>query len=107
MLRFVIDSGRAAGIEISLCGEMGADPRFALLLVGMGLRRISMSPRRIPEIKTWLRDVTAAELAELAESCLAYGTAADVQRHLDGFFECSTRQGTRGAAQGAARTVRN
>ena len=91
MLRFVIDSARAAGIEVSLCGEMAADPRCALLLVGMGLRRLSISPRRIPEIKTWIRDVSAAELAELAERCLAHSTAADVQRHLESFFECAVR----------------
>ena len=89
MLRFVIDSGRAAGIEVSLCGEMGADPRFALLLVGLGLRRISMSPRQIPEVKTWIREASAADLAELAGRCMEHSTAAEVQRHMDGFFECS------------------
>jgi phosphotransferase system enzyme I (PtsI) len=89
MLRFVIDSARAAGIEVSLCGEMAADPRCALLLMGMGLRRLSVSPRRIPEIKTWLRDISAADLADLADGCLAHSTAADVQRHLEGFFECT------------------
>jgi phosphotransferase system enzyme I (PtsI) len=99
MLRFVIDSARAAGIEVSLCGEMAADPRFALLLVGMGLRRLSVSPRRIPEIKTWLRGTSAAELAELAEACFAYSTAADVQRHLEGFFECAVSR-----EQGAVRS---
>jgi phosphoenolpyruvate-protein phosphotransferase (PTS system enzyme I) len=89
MLRFVIDSACAAGIEISLCGEMAADPRQALLLVGMGLRRLSVSPRRIPEIKSWIRDVSAAKLAELAGRCLEYSTAVEVQRHLEGFFECA------------------
>lgn len=89
MLRFVIDSGRAAGIEVSLCGEMAADPRHALLLIGMGLRRLSVSPRRIPEIKTWIRDMSAAEMAEVAEPCLAYSTAAEVQRHMESFFECA------------------
>jgi phosphotransferase system enzyme I (PtsI) len=107
MLRFVIDSARAAGIEVSLCGEMAADPRFALLLVGMGLRRLSVSPRRIPEIKTWLRDTSAAELAELAEACFAYSTAADMQRHLEGFFECAvSREHSRehGRERGAVRS---
>jgi phosphotransferase system enzyme I (PtsI) len=85
MLRFVIDSARAAGIEVSLCGEMAADPRLALLLVGLGLRRLSMSPRQIPEVKTWVREATVSELAELATRCLEHGTAADVQRHLEGF----------------------
>jgi phosphotransferase system enzyme I (PtsI) len=89
MLRFVIDSARAAGIEVSLCGEMASDPRFALLLVGMGLRRLSLAPRGIPEVKSWIRDISAAELSELADRCLAHSTAADVQRHLESFFECA------------------
>jgi phosphoenolpyruvate-protein phosphotransferase (PTS system enzyme I) len=89
MLRFVIDSARAAGIEVSLCGEMASDPRYALLLVGMGLRRLSLAPRGIPEVKSWIRDTSAAELAELADRCLALSTAADVQQHLESFFECA------------------
>lgn len=87
MLRFVIDSARAAGIEVSLCGEMAADPRYALLLIGMGLRRLSVSPRRIPEIKSWLREVSATDLAELAEGSLAHSTAADVLIHLESFLD--------------------
>jgi len=86
MLRFVIDSGRAAGLEVSLCGEMAADPGFALLLIGLGLRRLSMSPRQIPEVKTWVREATASDLAELATGCLEHSTAAEVQRHLEGYF---------------------
>jgi phosphotransferase system enzyme I (PtsI) len=89
MLRFVIDSARAAGIELSLCGEMAGDPRYALLLVGLGLRRLSMSPRRIPEVKSWIREASAAELADLAASCLEYGTAGDVQRYLESLAECT------------------
>jgi phosphotransferase system enzyme I (PtsI) len=88
MLRFVIDSGRAAGIEVSLCGEMAADPRYALLLVGLGLRRLSMSPRQIPEVKTWIREATVSGLADFAASCMAYSTAAEIQQHLDSYFEC-------------------
>jgi phosphotransferase system enzyme I (PtsI) len=83
MLRFVIDSARAANIEVSLCGEMAADLRCALLLVGMGMRRLSMSPRRIPAIKTRIRQLAAAELAEIAGRCMEFETAAEVQRHLD------------------------
>jgi len=88
MLRFVIDSARAAGIEISLCGEMAADPGFALLLLGLGLRRLSMSPRQVPEVKTWVREASVVELAELATSCLGHSTAGEVQRHLEGFCKC-------------------
>jgi phosphotransferase system enzyme I (PtsI) len=89
MLRFVVDSARAAGIEVSLCGEMGGDPRFALMLIGLGMRRLSMSPRRIPEVKAWLREAAVAELSEMATQCLGHSTAAEVQDHLDAFVECS------------------
>ncbi|MDP9119969.1 MAG: phosphoenolpyruvate--protein phosphotransferase [Acidobacteriota bacterium] len=87
MLRFVIDSARAAGIEVSLCGEMAADTRCALLLVGLGLRRLSMSPRRIPEIKTWIRKLSGADLESLARQCMGFGTAGEVQKHLESFLD--------------------
>jgi phosphoenolpyruvate-protein phosphotransferase (PTS system enzyme I) len=88
MLRFVIESAQAAGIEVGLCGEMASDPRCALLLVGLGLRRLSMSPRRIPEIKTWVRELSTGELAKLAQRCLQLATAEEVRSCLETFFEC-------------------
>ncbi|HEY0781995.1 MAG TPA: phosphoenolpyruvate--protein phosphotransferase [Thermoanaerobaculia bacterium] len=86
MLRFVVDSARAAGIEVGLCGEMAADTRYALLLVGLGLRRLSMSPRRIPEIKTAIRELSVTDLTRLAEGCMEFCTAAEVHQHLESFF---------------------
>jgi phosphoenolpyruvate-protein phosphotransferase (PTS system enzyme I) len=99
MLRFVIDSARAAGIEVSLCGEMAADSGFALMLVGLGLRRLSMSPRQIPEVKARIREATVADLSELAIRCLEHSTAAEVQRNLEGFLECllTSKAGASGA----------
>jgi phosphotransferase system enzyme I (PtsI) len=87
MLRYVITSAQAAGIDVGLCGEMGGDARCAMLLVGMGLRRLSMSPRRIPEIKTCLRRTSAADLAQLVERCMGFSTAGEVQQHLESFCE--------------------
>jgi phosphotransferase system enzyme I (PtsI) len=87
MLRFVVDSARQAGIEVSLCGEMASDLRYAPLLVGMGLRRLSMSPRMVPAIKERIRDLSAVDLETLAEQCLSFRTAAEVQQHLESFLE--------------------
>ncbi|HTQ79964.1 MAG TPA: phosphoenolpyruvate--protein phosphotransferase [Thermoanaerobaculia bacterium] len=87
MLRFVIDSARAAKIEVSLCGEMAADERYAPLLVGLGLRRLSMAPRLVPAIKTKLREFSAAQLASLADQCMAFRTASEVQQHVESYLE--------------------
>ncbi|MDX1999748.1 MAG: phosphoenolpyruvate--protein phosphotransferase [Thermoanaerobaculia bacterium] len=86
MLYSVIRAGHAAGIEVSLCGEMATDPRYAALLVGLGLRRLSVTPRLLPQIKTRLRSLAVADLRELAESCLDLPTAADVEARLDAFL---------------------
>jgi phosphotransferase system enzyme I (PtsI) len=83
MLRLVIDAAEAAGIECGLCGEMAGDPRQALLLVGLGLRRLSMSPRVVPEIKTRVRASSLPDLERLAEECLGFATAAEVEHHLE------------------------
>jgi phosphotransferase system enzyme I (PtsI) len=79
----VIDAAEAAGIECGLCGEMAGDPRQALLLVGLGLRRLSMSPRVVPEIKTRVRASSLPDLERLAEECLGFATAAEVEHHLE------------------------
>jgi phosphotransferase system enzyme I (PtsI) len=86
MLRWVAVSAREAGIEVSVCGEMASEPRLAALLLGLGLRRLSMSPRSIPAIKTLLRDLAVADLTRLADGCLSLGTAEEVEARLAGFL---------------------
>jgi phosphotransferase system enzyme I (PtsI) len=78
MIRFVIDSANEVGVEVSLCGEMGADASAAALLAGMGLRRVSLSPRMIPEVKTRIRQMNVAEMARIADECVRCGTAQEV-----------------------------
>ncbi len=79
MLRFVIDSARRAGIEVSLCGEMAADPALTPLLLGLGLRRLSMAPRALPEIKARVRALEVGRLTALADRCLEATSASEVE----------------------------
>jgi phosphotransferase system enzyme I (PtsI) len=90
MLRHVIDSAKIANIDVGLCGEMGGDVRCAMLLIGLGLRRLSMSPRRIPEIKTWIRRLSVADLADLVARCLRHSTTGEVQAEVQSFFAAHT-----------------
>lgn len=82
MLRSVIDAGRSAGIDVSLCGEMAADPRYAALLVGLGLRTLSVSPQAVPALKTRLRELSTVELEQLARRCLEAGSGPEVEELL-------------------------
>ncbi len=77
-LKRVIDAFRSAGKPVSVCGEMGGDVRAALLLVGLGLRKLSMSGSSIAEIKAMLAQHTIGEMEAAAERALACRTEAEV-----------------------------
>jgi len=82
MLRFVIESAGAADIPVSLCGEMGADAQLLPLLVGLGLRRISASPRALPGLRRKLAAIRKDEASRIASACCDAGSAAEVYRLL-------------------------
>ncbi len=79
MVRQVVTAGTSAGIPVSVCGEMAADPRQAVLLLGLGVRELSLSPAAIPRVKAALRSVTLARAGEIACRCLGARRAAEVE----------------------------
>ena len=68
-----------AGVPLSVCGEMAADPDAALALVGLGVRLLSMVPSSIPAVRRAIRGVTLDELRDAAAAALAERTAADAR----------------------------
>ena len=50
-VRTAVHAAESAGIEVSLCGELGGDPEAAMLLIGMGIYSLSMNPYKIPAVK--------------------------------------------------------
>ncbi len=65
LIRMTIEAGAARGIPVSMCGEMAGDPRFVRVLLGLGLRELSMQPGSLLEIKEIVRssDIGALEHA--------------------------------------------
>ena len=55
---------------------------FTLLLVGMGLTQLSLTPHNIPEIKTIIRSVTLAEATRVADEVMRLEAARDVTNYL-------------------------
>ncbi len=70
--------GRAAGIEVSVCGEMAANPLGALLLLGLDIHALSMAWPSIPEIKKFVREVRMEDARKAARKALAAPTSRDV-----------------------------
>ncbi len=66
LIHHTIRSGGKAGLPVSVCGEMAGDGAASELLLGMGLRRFSMSPAQILPIKQRLFELDTKAAARLA-----------------------------------------
>ncbi|ROR29751.1 phosphoenolpyruvate--protein phosphotransferase [Inmirania thermothiophila] len=65
-----IAAGRRAGVPVALCGEMAGEPRYTRLLLGLGLRELSMHPTTLLEIKEVVAATEAAAAARIARRIL-------------------------------------
>jgi len=70
--------GRTAGLPVSVCGEMASEALSAVLLVGLGYDRLSVSPPALTLVKWVIRTVPEAAARRAAEGALAAGTASEV-----------------------------
>jgi phosphotransferase system enzyme I (PtsI) len=86
LIQNVIAAGKAKQRPVLLCGAMASDPMAALLLVGMGLREMSMEAAAIPEVREVLANVTREQTERAASDALAERTAAGVQAALTRHF---------------------
>ncbi len=79
LIKNVIDAGKGEGIPVSLCGEMAADPIYAVVLLGLGLEIFSMNPSSIPIIKHLVRSVRYRDCRRIAEMALQKRTAQEIE----------------------------
>jgi phosphotransferase system enzyme I (PtsI) len=86
-IRLVVRAGRHARIPVAVCGEMAADPVLLTLLVGLGLRELSMTPTAIPLAKRVIRGLRAADAKIAAGRALSARTAAEIERGLHDLAE--------------------
>jgi phosphotransferase system enzyme I (PtsI) len=82
LIKRVVDAGHSKGIRVDMCGEMAGEPRFAVVLLGLGLDGFSMSPVAIPMIKTIIRSGTLSSAREVVSDILELSTADEIEKML-------------------------
>jgi phosphotransferase system enzyme I (PtsI) len=78
LISMVVEAARYHGIPATLCGTMGGEPLYTILLVGLGIRQLSMPPHQLPEIKRTIRGMRLATAQAIAQDALRLETARDV-----------------------------
>jgi phosphotransferase system enzyme I (PtsI) len=82
LISSVITAGETADTDISMCGEMAADPLMVPVLVGLGLVRFSMNPQAVPVVKALIRQLSYREAAQIARQALTLVTSREVEEYL-------------------------
>jgi phosphotransferase system enzyme I (PtsI) len=82
LIDIVVKAAQKYTIDANVCGEMSGEPIYTMLLLGLGLRQLSVTPHNIPEIKKVIRSVSIEESVQVAQEALRLETARDVNHYL-------------------------
>jgi phosphotransferase system enzyme I (PtsI) len=82
LIRNVIQDAHKARVDLSVCGEMASEPEYIMLLLGMGVRTISIASPMIPEIKQMIRSVTMEECNKVARKVLSMDSERQISAYL-------------------------
>lgn len=85
LLKMAVDGANAANIPISVCGEMAANHRYTALLIGLGIRELSMPAINIPMVKERLRSLSLHEMANYANHLLSLSFPTDISKAFNDF----------------------
>jgi len=79
IIKGIVDSAHAAGIKVSMCGEMAGEPAYVPILLGLELDELSMNAPVIPWVKKIVRAMSASEAKKLLRDVMAFSTAAEIE----------------------------
>ncbi len=78
LIRNIVEAGRQCGKPVAMCGEMAGNPRYTPLLLGLGLRTLSMHPASLPEVKQLIRKLDLGQLTDQVDKLLRNPSAYDL-----------------------------
>jgi len=82
LIRNVIQDAHKAQIDLSVCGEMASEPEHIMLLLGLGVRTISIASPMLPEIKQIIRSVTMEDCNKVARKVLSMDSERQISAYL-------------------------
>jgi phosphotransferase system enzyme I (PtsI) len=78
----VVQAAEDRGKGVNVCGEMSGDPLFTPVLIGLGLRQLSLTPNNLPAVKAVIRRLDLAQAKQIAAEALSLEAARDIHNYL-------------------------
>ncbi len=85
-IKHIVDEAAYTNKPLSLCGEMAADTLAMPILIGLGLKFLSISPATIPYAKRIIRNISYQKAKILADICLGLSNEEEIQQVIQQFF---------------------
>ncbi|HEY1261348.1 MAG TPA: phosphoenolpyruvate--protein phosphotransferase [Stellaceae bacterium] len=85
LVQFAVEAAERRSIPVSVCGEMAGEPRYAALLLGLGLRNLSMAPGNIPRLKQRIRSLEMGAATRRARAIMDQSDTSRIAALLDDF----------------------
>ena len=82
LIKDVVRAGRRRDVPVSICGEVAGETLFTMLLMGLGLRSLSVTPSRIPYLKRVVRSVDIGSCERLARTACSFDSERQVTAYL-------------------------
>ncbi|MFA5693379.1 MAG: phosphoenolpyruvate--protein phosphotransferase [Acholeplasmataceae bacterium] len=79
VLKHIIDEGEKHQKEVSVCGELASDPLGSLILVGLGLKNLSMNYNHLLVMKKNLSNISLSDLVNLSNQALNLNNSKEVK----------------------------
>jgi phosphotransferase system enzyme I (PtsI) len=85
-LKQIVDAGHARKLKVCVCGEMGGDPFYVPLLLGLGVDELSMTPTLMPSVKFLIRAMKLSDATKLAKDALAQTDPRKTHALIEAFY---------------------
>ncbi len=85
LIQFAVQAGMRSRIPVSVCGEIAGDPRFTALLLGLGVRELSMAAPSLPRVKQRIRQIDISAAAMRAQIIMSQADSGRIAALLDDF----------------------
>jgi len=82
LISLVVAAAEPRRLEVSVCGTMGGEPLYTMLLLGLGVRQLSMPPHQLPEVKRIIRGISLEQARMVSAEALGQETAHAVVHSL-------------------------
>lgn len=83
----IVEGGHAAGVKVSICGEMANDPLAVILLLAMGFDTLSMNSSSLPRVKWVIRNFSLTTARKILADVLELEHPTEIRLHLQKALE--------------------